>query len=169
MIVGLPGAGKSTFAHELSVLLSIPCYSIDKYYWKPGWQKHAPHEWTAIHKKLIDNEHWIIEGCAIKSSFMERFERADLVVYFKYSRLLCLWRMFKRRWFAHEDTSHRPEGCSEGLPWRLIKYMWTFDNTLMSTLLPQAQLMFAHVRVVVVRNDSHVQQLWFSLKEGKKI
>ena len=86
MIVGLPGAGKSTFAQFLSQRLHLACYHIDNYYWKPRWQKHSSSEWKAIHQHLIEKPQWIIEGCAIKSSFIERFARAELVIYFKLPR-----------------------------------------------------------------------------------
>lgn len=152
MIVGLPGAGKSTFARKISHSLQIACYHIDRYYWKPNWQKYTVPEWLVIHQALIDQPSWIIEGCAIKSSFMERFARADLVIYFNFPRLLCLWRMIKRSLLPMQNDT--PDGCIDGVPWRLIKYMWQFDTSLMQPLWTLAQKKYPHVKVIAIRNDS---------------
>lgn len=163
MIIGLPGAGKSTLAAQLGKQLQLPIYHIDKYYWKPNWQKYSIEEWQKIHDKLINKPEWIIEGCAIKSSFMQRFAKADLVIYLHLPRPLCLWRMIKRcigiRDFSLND---RPAGCREGLPWRLIRYMWTFDSQLMSRLLPEAQKNMPTIPVVIINND---KELAFFVKQ----
>lgn len=151
MIVGPPGAGKSTFAKVVAKRLHLPCYHLDHYYWKPNWQKHSAEKWQDIHKQLIKNPAWIIEGCAIKSSFRERFVAADMVIYFKPSRFICLWRMIRRFFAGRPDAL--PQGCCEGLPWRLIQYMWTFEE-LMGSYLPQAQKDFPDVKVIIVRTSA---------------
>ena len=161
MIVGSPGAGKSTLANLLAKVLGIPCYHLDRFYWKPNWQKYTISEWMAIHQQLIEQPVWIIEGCAIKSSFMERFARADLVVYLKISRLVCLWRMAKRCMLP--AAPDRPDGCIDGLPWRLIKYMWQFNARLMRPLLVQAQKNNPQTRLVVVRNAQQASILFNEL------
>ena len=165
MIVGLPGAGKSTFARKLAHALQLPCYSIDRYYWKPNWKKYTVPEWMEIHRSLIEQPAWVIEGCAIKSSFMERFARSELVIYFKIPRGICLWRMVKR--CVLPTQSDRPDGCIESIPWRLIKYMWEFDLTLMQPLLPEAQKKHPFVKVVVVQSDQEACKLFEELKQLK--
>ncbi|HEU5138867.1 MAG TPA: topology modulation protein, partial [Bacillales bacterium] len=38
MVMGASaGTGKSTFAQELSKILNIEVYHLDRLYWKPGW------------------------------------------------------------------------------------------------------------------------------------
>ncbi len=167
MIFGLPGAGKSTFAIKLAQVLSLPYYSIDKYYWKPLWGRPNLDEWLAIHQQLIDKSSWLIDGCAIKSSFMERYESADVAIYFKYSRLICLWRMIKRC-FLKKSSIHLPKGCVNGVPWRLIEYMWTFDRTRMQPLLPEAQVRYPHVQLYVVHNDKEAQRLLATLAARRR-
>lgn len=170
MIVGLPGAGKSTFGNKLAQALQLPCYVIDRYYWKPNWQKYTVPEWMEIHRELIEQPCWIIEGCAIKSSFLERYARADLVIYFKFSRVLCLWRMIKRYFGLRDFTlNDRPDNCPEALPWRLIKYMWDFDSKLMSPLLPEAKKKYPHVSVVILRDDHEVSLLFDKLSRTRNL
>ncbi len=38
-VIGNGGGGKSTMCRQLSRALNIPCYTIDKIQWKPGWQR----------------------------------------------------------------------------------------------------------------------------------
>ncbi len=42
MIIGKPGSGKSTFAKQLSTILSLPVYHIDQYYFHSDWSKQDP-------------------------------------------------------------------------------------------------------------------------------
>ena len=37
VIVGCPGAGKSTLAIQLGELLHIPVFHLDQLWWRPGW------------------------------------------------------------------------------------------------------------------------------------
>lgn len=39
VIIGPSGVGKSHFAKRLGNLLGIKVFHLDKYYWKPNWQK----------------------------------------------------------------------------------------------------------------------------------
>ena len=38
VIIGSPGAGKSTFAHELGAILNIDVIYLDRHFWKTGWK-----------------------------------------------------------------------------------------------------------------------------------
>ena len=37
MVIGSPGAGKSTLSVAMAGKLSLPLYHLDKLYWKAGW------------------------------------------------------------------------------------------------------------------------------------
>ena len=76
--------------------------------------------------------------------------------------MVCLWRMVKRR-FLETRPDKLPTGCDEGLPWRLIKYMWTFDRLLMSYYLPAGQKNFPHVKVIIINEPAQVEALFQDL------
>jgi adenylate kinase family enzyme len=38
LVVGGPGAGKSTFARRLGEKLALPVIHLDFHYWRSGWQ-----------------------------------------------------------------------------------------------------------------------------------
>jgi adenylate kinase family enzyme len=42
IVIGIPGAGKSTFARRLGDKLNLPVYHLDRYFWSPGWKASSP-------------------------------------------------------------------------------------------------------------------------------
>lgn len=92
MIFGIPGSGKSTFAVKLSQQLGLPLFHLDKYFFVQGWQERDYNEFLRIQRELVEKERWIIDGNATRS-FEMRFSRSDVVLYFRFNRLLCLWRI----------------------------------------------------------------------------
>lgn len=73
---------------------------------------------------MTKEEVWVIEGCSL-STLETRFARATDVIYFRFSRLLCLWRILKR--FCVYDKALSNTGCIRAVNWRLIKYIWKFE------------------------------------------
>lgn len=133
MIFGIPGSGKSTFAVKLSQRLRLPLFHLDKYFFIQGWQERDYNEFLSIQRELVEKEHWIIDGNVTKS-FEIRFSRSDVVLYFRFNRLLCLWRVFKRLICKNPQISDRAEGCSENIRFRLIRYLWGFDNRIRKSI-----------------------------------
>lgn len=126
MIFGLPGSGKTTFASFLSKELGLPLYHLDRYFFEANWKERNYEEFLSIQERFVQTERWIIDGNATKSLDM-RWKRADLVIYFRFNRFLCLWRLIKRVFFS-SDFEDTPDGCFKGIRWKLISYMWTFHK-----------------------------------------
>lgn len=125
-IFGRPGSGKSTFSQELHSKTDLPLHHLDKHFFTSNWVSRNYQEFLSIQENIVQQEQWIIDGNSLQSLEM-RFARADVVIYFNYSRLLCLWRLLKRRFLAARHTKDTPEGCPEALRFNLLKYMWTFE------------------------------------------
>lgn len=121
-IIGLPGSGKSTFAANLSKLLDIPVHHLDRHMFEPDGRKKDKQEFIALQKAMLDEKAWIVEGCSF-STFEMRFAKADILIYFHFSRLLCFWRMFKRLFNYKQHF-----GGLRAITWELVKYTWTFDQ-----------------------------------------
>lgn len=120
-LIGPPGCGKSTFASKLAKLLDIPVHHLDRHMFEGG-EKREKQEFLSIHKALIEEDSWIIEGC-FSSTFEMRFTRADTLLYFHVSPLLCFWRIFKRL-FNHNEAF----GGLRKINWEILKYIWTFER-----------------------------------------
>lgn len=123
-VIGLPGSGKSTFAIKLGEKLGIPVHHLDKHMFE-GRTKRNKEEFLSIKKALVKEEAWVIEGCSLSTLEM-RFARADTIIYFRLPRSLCIWRVIKRL-FTFDNTI-ADTGCLNGINWTLVKYIWNFDR-----------------------------------------
>jgi len=95
MIIGSPGAGKSTLAARLGALTGLPLKHLDAEYWQPGWTEPEPGDWQAKLADLVAKDEWIIDG-NYGGSLATRMARADTVVHLDYPTALSLWRAIKR-------------------------------------------------------------------------
>ena len=121
MIFGIPGSGKSTFSLYLSDLLNLPVEHLDKSFFVENWIERDYEDFLRIQENFVNKDSWIIDGNATRSLEI-RFKRADVALYFRFNRLLCLWRLFKRRINKNSRIFDRAEGCSEQIRWKLIRY-----------------------------------------------
>ena len=166
MIFGLPGSGKTTFSYELMKLLHLPLDHLDRHFFVENWIEREKEHFLHIQKTLVEKETWIIDGNALGSLEM-RFRRADIALYFRFNRLLCLWRLVKRCIQNTPCRLDRAEGCSERLSWKLIRYMWGF-HTRVQRSLPDLRRRYPHVLFLEVCSDREVTQILQALKENRK-
>lgn len=62
LVIGISGAGKSTFTRKLSEILHIPLICLDKLFWKPGWVKKDQDIFEKEVLEQIKTDAWIIDG-----------------------------------------------------------------------------------------------------------
>lgn len=151
MIFGIPGSGKSTFAFKLSKLLDLPLFHLDKYFFINDWKERNYQEFIGIQKELVGQKAWIIDGNATRS-FEIRFSCADVVLYFRFNRFICLWRIFKRLICKNPHISDRADGCSESVRLRLIQYLWGFDSRVKQSI-EQLRIKYPLVQFYELHND----------------
>lgn len=126
MVIGSPGAGKSTLARRLAELTDLPLRHLDAEYWLPGWTERDPTEWEARLAELVAEERWIIDG-NYGGSLAVRAARADTIVYLDYSTARCLWRATKRIATTHRRVrADSAPGCPEQFDPAFIAYIAMF-------------------------------------------
>lgn len=157
MIFGIPGSGKSTFASQLSLQLKIPLEYLDSYFFIDNWVERDKTQFLQIQETLVSKESWIIDGNAIRSLEV-RFQRADIALYFRFSRLLCLWRVLKR--FFHKNQLGKAEGCPAKISWKFLRYLWNFDARV-RPVLQELQKKHPQVQVYELRRKEDVES-WSS-------
>jgi adenylate kinase family enzyme len=126
LVIGSPGAGKSTLSHEIARRTGLPLHHLDRMHWLPGWVERNRDEGLAAIKAVLAQDRWIIDG-NYGSSLPLRVARADMVVWLDYPTHLCLWRVLKR-WWQHRSRA-RPdmtEGCPERLNLEFFHYVLVF-------------------------------------------
>lgn len=126
LVIGSPGAGKSTLSHALARRAGLPLHHLDRMFWLPGWVERDRDEGRAELANVLAQDCWIIDG-NYGSTLPLRIACADTVVWLDYPTALCLGRAL-RRWWMYRGTS-RPdmtEGCPERLDGEFLLYILNF-------------------------------------------
>ena len=129
LVLGCPGAGKSTLARSLGEALSLPVVHLDKLWWKSGWINRTEGEFDALLDAVLLGEEWVIDGNYLRT-LPRRLERCDAVVLLDYPRRVCLFRALRRILSWRGRT--RPDmaaDCPERLDGEFVRWIWEFNRT----------------------------------------
>ncbi|MFM5923081.1 MAG: topology modulation protein [Novosphingobium sp.] len=126
LVIGSPGAGKSTLSHKLAQRTGLPLHHLDRMYWLPGWIERDRDEGKAELDGVLAGDRWIIDG-NYGSTLARRLTRADTVVWLDYSTALCLSRSLRRWWlYRGKARPDMTEGCPERLDAEFLLYIARF-------------------------------------------
>ncbi|CAH0344434.1 DNA topology modulation protein [Bacillus sp. CECT 9360] len=156
MILGCPGAGKSTLAKRLSGILHIPAIHLDAHFWQPGWIEMPREKWQAKHEGLMAGDSWIMDG-HYSTTIGNRFVNADTVIYLEFPTIVCLYRIIKRRFQYHGET--RPDmasGCPEKIDWEFFSYVATF-NRQKAPILKERIASLSGKKIMVLKNRRQIE------------
>jgi adenylate kinase family enzyme len=95
VVVGASGAGKSSLARELSVLLGIPHIELDALHWGPNWTEVPSAVRRSRVEAAVAAEAWTICGNYLPLRDII-WPRADTVVWLDYSMGVVMWRVVRR-------------------------------------------------------------------------
>lgn len=128
-VVGYSGSGKSTLAVRLGEMLCCPVLHLDKIQFLPGWIDRDRDEAREMAEGFLDRERdgWVIDGNYSKLHFERRMAEADLIVFMKFPRRICLPQAFYRNWkYKGKVRESIAEGCQEKMDWEF--FMWIVKN-----------------------------------------
>ncbi len=89
IVIGCPGAGKSTFARALRDSTGLPLIYLDSIYHKPDRTTLTREEFDLRLREILWQKQWIIDG-NYGRTLPERFEACDTVIFLDYPTELCL-------------------------------------------------------------------------------
>ncbi len=153
LVIGISGAGKSTFARALAMRTGLPLIHLDKEFWQPGWVVTPRAAWRAKVAELAARDAWIMDG-SYGASLDIRLPRADAAVWFDYPRARCLRRVAWR--IATTYGTVRPDlapGCPEQVDWEFLRYVWDFNAKTRPQIARALAVHGRHLTPVVVRRD----------------
>ena len=89
IVIGSPGAGKSTFARKLREKTGIPLYYLDMLWHKPDRTNVPQEEFDAGLDSILCQDEWIIDGNYLRT-LERRLKACDTVFFLDYPLEVCL-------------------------------------------------------------------------------
>jgi len=160
LVTGCPGGGKSALARALSASLGLSYISMDRdFYWLPGWKKRDRSDIDRLISEVVAQERWIMDGTGL-GSFHLRLPRADLVIWLRLPRVVCLWRAISRTIrYRGRNRPEMPEGCPERLTPDMVGYIWNFERHAAPKIKAAFQQFGPDVPVLQLKSRRQVREL----------
>ena len=128
IVIGCPGAGKSTFSRKLHIATEIDLYHLDSIYWNSDCTHISREELIEKQKEILKNNRYIIDG-NFKSTLELRIKEADVVFLFDLPTQICIEGARKRK-------GNRPEmPCQLPSNDELIDFIKNFNRDVMPKIL----------------------------------
>ncbi len=89
MVIGSPGAGKSTFCYKLKEITGLPLYHLDMIYHKADRTTVSRQEFDRALDAILAENQWIIDG-NYQRTIEKRLRSCDTVFLLDYPLELCL-------------------------------------------------------------------------------
>lgn len=144
IVVGCPGAGKSTFSRKLQAKTNLELFHLDAIYWKKDGTHISRNQLIKEQKEIFKMDSFIIDG-NFKSTLELRIKEADVVFLFDLPTDICIY-----------GATHRKGNCPE-LPCdlpdndELIDFIKSFNAEVM----PKMQILFEKYNSNIIKFHSH--------------
>jgi adenylate kinase family enzyme len=163
LVIGPGGAGKSTVAKRLGQLLQIEVKHLDRFYWRAGWTEPSKEDWLQTVTELVSGDSWIIDG-NFGGTLEFRLRHCDTIVFLDMPRLLCLWRIMKRRLlYRNRSRPDMAEGCREKIDLEFVDWVWNYSRTTRPKVIKLLEEQAEGKQVVWLRSDAEVEKFLASL------
>jgi adenylate kinase family enzyme len=167
LVLGGPGAGKSTFAREIGALLGLKVVHLDVLNFHPGWIETDTEVFRARIEEAISGGRWVTDGNYVGKTADLRLARADAIIWLDQPRRLRMARAI-RRTLRRSQRPDMAEGCAERLNWTFLSYAWTFDRKKKESILGRVRKMAPHIPVTYLRGDREISGFLADISRQRK-
>ncbi|WP_273242525.1 P-loop NTPase family protein [Hyphomonas atlantica corrig.] len=175
VVIGISGAGKTTFATRVAKALAIPQIELDLLNWRPGWHDRYVHEFEAFKADVVQaiaSENWVLAGGYSRVRPMI-FERANIVVWLDMPKSIVFGQVFLRSLKRTTDRKPILNGNHESfLRWfnkgHPIQIVW--NNYQRKREKYEAQLSgpeAAHLKLIQCRTRKDVEAAFAAVIQQK--
>lgn len=168
LVIGSPGAGKSTLARRLSERLGLPLIHLDGEYFGPGWTIPPRPEWRERVQALAARPEWIMDG-NYASTFDIRIPRATTVVWLDLPRWRCvlavLWRVARNYGRTRPDLGI---AGPERFDWSFMRWIWSYPEKMHPKTARMIERLRPDQQAFVLRAHSEIPALETALTRMKE-
>ena len=151
LVIGSPGAGKSTFSRKLRDKTGLPLYYLDMIFHKPDKTTVSPAEFDEKLSDILELERWIIDGNYLRTLPI-RFERCTQVFFFDLPVEQCL-----------EGAASRVGRAREDLPWVETEFDPEFRQYILDFHQEQTPIIY---ELIEKYKESTLIKIFHSRKEA---
>lgn len=153
LIIGSPGAGKSTLGRQLSTYLNLPLVHLDQLFWHPNWIPSSPDEFEQRLLDTLRKPHWIMDGNYGRTLDL-RLPFADGVIFLDYPTEVCLQSALDRMaQYQGRSRPDMPEGCEERYDEEFMDYIRTFQTAKRPDLMKSLATVTCPVWIFTSREE----------------
>ncbi len=121
IIIGCPGAGKSTFSQKLRDITNLPLYHLDLLYHKENKTTISKEEFDVHLTEILKKDKWIIDGNYQRTLEM-RLKACDTVFLLDYTTDICLSGAKSRIGIKRNDLPWIEEKLDEEFKKKIINF-----------------------------------------------
>ncbi len=169
VIVGTPGAGKTTLARQIAVLCDLPHVELDALHWGPGWSVPPEDEFRAQVGAALAGDAWVVDGNYSKVRDVI-WPRADTLIWLDFPLRVVVprlvWRSLRRVVTRQELWNGNRES------WRvfwgrdsLVLYAFTSHFRRRRTYPPLFE-QYDHLRVIRLRSPRALRAWLLRISAG---
>ncbi len=137
-ITGAPGAGKTTYARKLAMVMNLPLCHLDEIYHDNSGhvpRKRSESERLAIATDVASDKAWITEGTSFSDWINPILKRANEIHIVSSSRIVRVWRQLERYTKRKIGIEHSTYRETLGGLWAGIKWTWNYDRDTLPQIL----------------------------------
>lgn len=121
IVIGCPGAGKSTFSQNLSNILKIPVYHLDLLWHKEDKTTISREDFDVILGEILSKTNYIVDGNYQRTLEM-RLKASDTVFFLDYATDICLSGANERVGKERTDLPWIEEEVSEDFKQKILAF-----------------------------------------------